>query len=71
MEEVEPFRVISERRPDTFALEINKASREGYEIVGAPYSHSERMHVLMKYVNPEAMAEMMSKVMSGMPGGMM
>ena len=52
-----------------FQNAINVVSKDGYEVVGAPFTQGEKMHVLMKYVNTQAMADMMSTMMAGMPGG--
>ena len=70
MEEKEPYIIVSSKLPHNFQTQINVASKDGYEVIGAPISHGDKMHVLMKYVNPQAMADMMSKMMAGMPGGM-
>ena len=67
-EKRQQYVLVSHKLPVTFETAINNRHKEGYEILGAPYSHGDRMHVLMKYVDPTAMADMMSKMMKNMQG---
>jgi hypothetical protein len=69
-EEIPEYIMVSRRHSNSMEREINIKSKEGYEVVGAPYSHDGGMHVLMKHMNTEKMTNMMSQMMASMPGGL-